>query len=86
MLKFLYFPFYHGLGGGTNTISVKRLVEILRRRSKLREEEETVVNKLKEQKKLTSDEFWLVYNSIWQEGPEVKYRDPHKWINGAKQR
>ena len=59
-------------------------MEILRQKSKLKKEQDIVVNKLKEQKKLTSEEFWSVYNSIWQEGPEVKYQNPDKWIDRAR--
>jgi len=70
-----------GVGEGIRALSVKNLAKILRRKSRLKGEQKIIINKLKKQKKLSSDEFLLVYNSIWQKGPEVKYQNPHKWID-----
>jgi hypothetical protein len=61
----------------------KRLAEILRKKGKLGEDKKRIVDKLREQKKLGGDEFWRVYDSIWQKGPEVKYQNPQKWIDSV---
>ena len=52
----------------------KKLAEILKPKGKLKEDKKQIVDKLRKQQKLTSDEFWRVYDSIWQKGPEVKYQ------------
>ena len=57
------------------------LIKILNKKSnKLKKDNVDVVNKLRKKERLSSDEFWSVYNSIRQEGPEVKYQNPNKWI------
>jgi len=35
-----------------------------------------VINKIQQEKRLTSQEFLNVYNSLWKEGPEVHYQNP----------
>jgi uncharacterized coiled-coil DUF342 family protein len=63
-----------------NTISSKKLARILRK-NQLKEKRKRLADKLKNQEKLTSDEFSLIYDSIWQKGPKVKYQNPDKWID-----
>jgi len=78
-LNFSIFIFYLGLEEG-NTISSKKLVRILRKKQ-TKEKQKRLSNKLQKQEKLSSDEFWLIYDSIWQKGPQVKYQNPDKWID-----
>jgi hypothetical protein len=33
-------------------------------------------NKIQEQKRLSSNEFLSVYDSLWKEGPKVQYQNP----------
>jgi hypothetical protein len=66
-----------------NIIFSKKLAKVLRKKGKL-EGKKRVIDNLKRQQKLSEDEFWQVYESIWQKGPEVKYQNPHKWIDSAK--
>jgi hypothetical protein len=35
--------------------------------------------KKKKQKRLTSAEFLRLYETLWQEGPKVKYVNPDNW-------
>ena len=42
-------------------------------------DDETVVkaaDKIQKQKRLSSNEFLKVYDSLWKEGPTVKYQNP----------
>lgn len=61
--------------------SSENLIEVLGGKKQLKDNKRRVLNKLKKQEKLTSDEFWLVYNTIWQKGPEIKYKNPDKWVD-----
>jgi hypothetical protein len=54
-------------------ISNDVLVEILIRKNLVKEDQTRIVDKLRKRKRLTPDEFWSVYESLWQEGPKVKY-------------
>jgi hypothetical protein len=57
------------------------LTEILNKKSKSKLKKDQIGDKLKKRKRLSADEFWSVYDSIWQEGPEVKYQNPNKWVD-----
>jgi hypothetical protein len=61
----------------------ERLIRLITRKSKrqFKEGHMRVVDKLRKQENLTSNEFWAVYETIWQEGPKFKYRNPQKWFN-----
>jgi hypothetical protein len=37
-------------------------------------------NKIQKQKRLSSKEFLSVYNSLWKEGPAVKYQNPDERV------
>jgi hypothetical protein len=70
-----------GLRGGANTIFSEKLVKILNKKSKNQLKKEQIGDKLRKQERLSSDEFWSVYNSIRQEGPEVKFKNPNRWMD-----
>lgn len=74
-----------GFEGG-EAIFEKKLIRILTRKkkSKLKEDIIRVVDKLKRQERLTDGEFWRVYESIRQEGPEVKYQNPQNWVGSGE--
>ena len=63
----------------------KKLIKILntKSKSKLKKDQVVVVDKLRKEERLSSDEFWSVYNSIRQEGPEVRFKNPNKWIDSG---
>ena len=46
--------------------------------------EEDIVEKIKRQDKLTSEEFWKVHAILQKEGPKVKYTNPDGWYNPLK--
>jgi hypothetical protein len=46
-----------------------------------KETQKRLANKLKKQEKLTGDEFWQIYDAIWQKGPQIRYQNPDKWID-----
>jgi hypothetical protein len=37
------------------------------------------IAKIQKQKRLTSEEFFKVHDTLWKKGPEVKYKDPDNW-------
>jgi hypothetical protein len=52
----------------------------MRKRKEIPKEKRVKVKeKLRKQERLTSDEFWQVYESIRQDGPVAKYSSPEKW-------
>ena len=67
--------------GGEKAIFRKKLIKILMRKRKQipKEKRIKVEEKLRKQKRLTTDEFWQVYDSIRQDGPIAKYSHPEKW-------
>jgi hypothetical protein len=88
-LKFsLYLVFFNCSSGfeGGEAIFEEKLIRILtrERKSRLKEDRIRVVDKLRRQERLTDGEFWRVYESIWQEGPEVKYQDPQNWVRSGE--
>jgi hypothetical protein len=60
-----------------------RLADALKSRSKDRPDGDLskAAIKIENQKRLSTKEFQKVYESIWKEGPKVKYQNP-----GAKER
>ena len=60
-----------------------RLADALKNRSKDKQDGDLsqAAAKIENQKRLSNKEFQKVYDSIWQEGPTVKYQNP-----GAKER
>ena len=37
------------------------------------------IDKIQRQKRLSSDEFRKVYDTLWTEGPKIKYQSPDAW-------
>jgi hypothetical protein len=37
------------------------------------------IGKIQRQKRLSTEEFLKVYDTLWKEGPEVKYQSPDEW-------
>jgi seryl-tRNA synthetase len=37
------------------------------------------ITKMERQKRLSSEEFTKVYNSLWKDGPSVKFQNPDSW-------
>jgi hypothetical protein len=59
-----------------------RLLETLKRSKNGSEpDDETLqaIAKIQEHKRLTSQEFQKVYDTIWQEGPKTAYKNPENW-------
>jgi hypothetical protein len=40
--------------------------------------------KIQEHKRLSSQEFQKVYDTIWQEGPKTGYKNPDNWRRGGE--
>jgi hypothetical protein len=64
----------------------QKLIKILNKKnkSKLKKDHVVVVDKLRKEERLSSDEFWSVYNSIRKEGPEVRFKNSNKWIDSGE--
>ena len=63
-----------------------RLLETLKRSKKGdKPDDETLraISKIQEHKRLSSEEFLKVYDTIWQEGPKTGYKNPENWRNGG---
>jgi len=63
---------------GEKAISSERafsneLVKILTQKNLGQKDLTNIIDKLRKQETLTSDEFWSVYELLWQEGPSAKY-------------
>jgi hypothetical protein len=43
------------------------------------EETQRAMDKMKQRKRLSSEEFLRVYDALWQEGPSGKYQTPDGW-------
>ena len=39
------------------------------------------ISKMRNQKRLSSEEFLKVYDKLWRDGPSVNYRTPDDWRN-----
>ena len=65
-------------------IFIENVRKILNKKSKSKLKKDQVGDKLRKGERLSSDEFWSVYNSIRQEGPEVRFRNPNKWIDAGE--
>ena len=60
----------------------ERLIRSLTKKSKSKlKKDHVVVDKIRKEERLSSDEFWSVYNSIRKEGPEVRFKNPNRWID-----
>jgi hypothetical protein len=44
-------------------------------------ETQRAVAKMKQRKRLSSEEFLKVYDTLWQQGPTTKYQTPDGWTN-----
>jgi hypothetical protein len=63
-----------------------RLLETLQRSKNGSDpDDETVraIAKIQEHKRLSSQEFQKIYDTIWQEGPKTEYKNPENWRKGA---
>ncbi len=60
-------------------ISDKEVVNFLKRK-KSHLENVNVLDKLRKKEKLTSEEFWRVYELLQRNGPAIKYQNPDGWI------
>jgi hypothetical protein len=45
------------------------------------EETQRAMDKMKQRKRLSSEEFLRVYDALWQKGPSGKYQTPDGWNN-----
>ncbi len=68
---------------GKRMIFSEEIIKILSRKKKyeLKKDRARLIGKLKNQERLTGAEFWKVYESIWQDGPKVKFSNPNNWIS-----
>jgi len=60
----------------------QRLVKTLKLSEKgksLDGETDKAVTKIQEQKRLSSQEFQKIYDTIWKEGPKTVYQSPDAW-------
>jgi hypothetical protein len=59
------------------------ILDALRKKQHTKEDAESqrVVAKMKQRKRLSSEEFLKVYDSLWQQGPTTKYQTPDGWTN-----
>ena len=55
------------------------LLKQARQDKKLGNELLTVMEKIKKEEQLESNEFLKVYEILWKEGPKVKYSAPENW-------
>jgi len=37
------------------------------------------IDKIQRQTRLSSEEFWKVYDNLWKDGPTIKYQSPDAW-------
>jgi hypothetical protein len=37
------------------------------------------IDKIQRQKRLSTEEFRKIYDTLWKEGPKVKYQSPDEW-------
>jgi len=59
-----------------------KVVKTLNRsETKKKENKKTVkaIDKIQRQKRLSSNEFRKVYDTLWTEGPKIKYQSPDAW-------
>ena len=56
----------------------KVLETLNRSKTNNKEDEKTInaIDKIQRQKRLSSEEFQKVYDTLWKEGPKVKYQRP----------
>jgi hypothetical protein len=40
----------------------------------------TAINKIQKQKRLSSQEFLSIYDSVWKKGPTVQYQNPDERV------
>jgi hypothetical protein len=63
---------------GNNMFRDKVLETLNRSKTNNKEDEKTInaIDKIQRQKRLSSEEFQKVYDTLWKEGPKVKYQRP----------
>ena len=60
----------------------ERLLDALKlsqNRDKPDEETLQAISKIQNSKKLSSQEFLKVYDTLWKEGPKTAYQNPNSW-------
>ena len=64
-------------------MSKNRIIDTLKNNNKEKSDEEIskATAKIENQKRLSTKEFQKVYETMWQEGPAIKYQNP-----GARER
>lgn len=58
---------------------LREFVKVHKNRKLPSPEKPKVVAKKMKQKRLTSEEFLRIYETLWKEGPKVKYVNPGNW-------
>lgn len=66
----------------------KLLNALKRSKNSEKDEEETLqaIAKIERQKRLSSKEFLKVYDTLWKEGPSVKFQSPDAWNRDLRAR
>jgi hypothetical protein len=66
---------------GNNMFKDKVVKTLNRSKIKKKEDKKTIkaIDKIQRQKRLSSDEFRKVYDTLWTEGPKIKYQSPDAW-------
>ena len=65
---------------GRKDMFKERLLEALKSSSAEENKKTTrAIEKIKNQKRLSSEEFLKIYDTLWKQGPELKYQSPDAW-------
>jgi len=58
-----------------------KLVKTLNQSKTNKEDKKTrkAIDKIKRQRRLSSEEFWKLYDDLWKDGPKIKYQSPDAW-------
>jgi len=59
-------------------MSKSRFIDSIKGKKQVINEQETseIVSKIKEEKRLSSEEFLRTYDSLWKKGPAISYNKP----------
>ena len=59
----------------------EKFIELLKSKNENTQNKQTAkaIDKIKKEKRLSSEEFQKVYDSLWKEGPAIKYQNPNAW-------
>jgi hypothetical protein len=56
-----------------------KVIDVLKSKNDDDKRTNQAMNKIEKQKRLSSEEFLKVQESLWKEGPSVKYQNPDSW-------